>query len=326
MRTSLLGLLVTIVTLPGLCFGQTALSSPRHTPTPHPEAVEPAPAEELSPAVARIAELKRLQINLAETAFQIDPNLENRALLLDAYEKLAATVCFQHLLEDLAQDPAPTSAECTELTNKIFALQAKNPIATCIRDGIDSRSCQQIFANQTIESANLESETRALDDAGIAAAREATAASIESARNTFAASAKAPADILALRRSYDMVLRVICSKSALRLVPAAASPVTKNPLADLGFGSAASETPATEAGAPAAANFDRIRLIGTECLSRLDDLDRVDADSPLSICYRQGFVTPQCVAAKRRERQMLRGIQPGTGSRSVGAGGGFSTF
>lgn len=109
-------------------------------------------AEPIPPAkpgrIASTLELMQWEARIAENAYATTNSERNLTALLSVYERIVAATCMPQLLKTLQHSGNPSDKICLRYIDETLKLDSENPVATCARDGIDSKSCDQAYAAQ----------------------------------------------------------------------------------------------------------------------------------------------------------------------------------
>ncbi len=109
----------------------------------------PSPPQEASEPKDKLFALREFQVEIAETAYQGEASLANRAALILAHEQQLSQ-CMPNLFRDLQFSGGQVSAACSAHLEKIRSLDKFNPHLACVKNGIDSQQCQSAFAQQSL--------------------------------------------------------------------------------------------------------------------------------------------------------------------------------
>lgn len=170
------------------------------------------------------AELIELESELARANFEQQPTDENRALLLQSYEKLLQSKCMPQLMQTLVHDGYPSDSKpCFDLLSRTFKLDSSNPIAFCARDGIDSKNCTIAYKRQRVSPFGPPFEPQKLVS-GLEAGQPVTtvdtlarfALTIKDQQGRAGAKATEPQKIY-IRSLYDRALVISCAVQRLEL-------------------------------------------------------------------------------------------------------------
>lgn len=117
-----------------------------------------ADEKETVPAASRVERLdealdvNELKIEMAETSLKINPTLRTIADLSFALENYLTATCFGNLFRTLKYDGPPTDPRCIARMERLLSIYPHNPIAICLRDGIESPTCVEAYRSQEFES------------------------------------------------------------------------------------------------------------------------------------------------------------------------------
>lgn len=302
---------------------ETAAANPEATPTPGPR---PAPRGPLS----RI-EVLQFQAELIESAFSAAPNLDNRADLVRAYEGLVGPHCMPKLHDTLSYKGPALGEKCLGYLNRLLDLDIDNPMAACVRNGIDSPPCREGYLSQKIGVHNPSSRrgpalggnldallTSKRNEVEVKKAEQ----SISLVETRFRGdSAKISENARPHLKRY---LQLTCVQSYLKLEPYKGegdelrtvvdkfllikpTPTPRPSLPASGVDRPDPfEVPMNEnnprAMDPKLERYTRTRLLLPQCRMAIDKARGIDPAFPGLDCYEFGAYSPNCIRAKRRER------------------------
>jgi hypothetical protein len=318
-------------------------------------------------------EMSALRLSMAESAFALDPSLENRANLILARERLVEDSCMPKLTQSLQHPgmnalPPPMREACRKELFAVFALDGATPVGFCARDGIDSPNCAAAYKNQNSGSYGGGYQAPAapepLRPGQKPNAQDTVALLYQEARQRIGVlqDHESIEARLAIRNVFARLLTLNCAvvRLSLQELPAQNSAALANRDSLLGQPldpnvpieryvdvlvqgarvkatptggpvEAASETP--QEGPP----FFRSRLTSDACQFYIQEGLRFEPGLASALCHREGFSSPTCIAALRKERtetmaaiqkerqaKGLPPIAPRTSQSSKAPG--FSTF
>jgi hypothetical protein len=110
------------------------------------EAANKNPANQKSPL--NITDLK---LEMAESTWKVRHSLRALTDLVNALEAHLNQNCFGDMLRTLAYSGSPTNPDCIAKMERLFDLYPNNPVATCLRDGIESQSCSDSYREQSMK-------------------------------------------------------------------------------------------------------------------------------------------------------------------------------
>lgn len=93
-----------------------------------------------------------LTIEMAESTWKVRPTLQSLSELVNALEKNLNSRCFGDMLRKLSYEGPPTDPDCLARMERLLDLYPGNPVATCLRDGIESQSCSDAYRGQSMKS------------------------------------------------------------------------------------------------------------------------------------------------------------------------------
>jgi hypothetical protein len=112
------------------------------TPTPQPS----APAR---PGLSQALGINELKLEMAESTYKLRPSLQTLSDVVSALEDIINSKCLSQLPRTLAYKGNPTEPTCIQLMERLLELHPENPVALCLRDGIEAPSCVEAYARQT---------------------------------------------------------------------------------------------------------------------------------------------------------------------------------
>ena len=92
-----------------------------------------------------------LKLEMAESTWKVRPSLRALTDLVNALEGHLNQNCFGDMLKTLVYSGPPTNPDCIAKMERLFDLYPSNPIATCLRDGIESQSCSDTYREQSMK-------------------------------------------------------------------------------------------------------------------------------------------------------------------------------
>jgi len=170
-----------------------------------------------------------LAISMAESSLKLNPSLRLVAELSSALEAYLTKNCFGNLLQTLQYEGPPTNPDCIARMERLFEVYPDNPVAVCLRDGIEAKSCADAYRNQRTEAfRNAYASLKEIPDpalkVGLSAADTTKMRALEETlRNVNSDYQKATTDeqkykyMTDATHLYDQVLSIACKISALKL-------------------------------------------------------------------------------------------------------------
>lgn len=341
--------------------------SPQPTATPQPvtsptAGPSPTPLRPLSKAVENL----RWEASLAENSYGLDRSESSALALIAAYERLLGPLCMPDIHRTLEYAGSPTDPRCLEAIDKIVAIDAENPLVLCARDGIDAKSCRSAFASQRVESfvpgysnplsnANLQG-VAGLNEKLTVSTLDSKLQPIMNRIRMFEQRARSgvklsPEEMTQVVKSFEEALSLTCRLNRIEVVgglsrsgnkpgssPPRATPTPpplfpalaggtrrKSPFDDVleqfGGGSSSSSNDINPLGPV------RIRKITDRCKDLVTRALALDRTMALPVCYRDGFYSPSCIDARRKERTSSQPKPSGTNGPAPKLNeGGFSAF
>lgn len=335
----------TPISSPTAAPGQPAATA-TPTPAPAPEVSAVSPTVALAPVFEGHDDLLSLSAAMAAAQFEIRQTVLNQSDLISALSRLVAARCMSNLHRDLGYVPDPKNKECSEAIDYTLSVDPANPEATCAKSGIDSSECRDAFRQQrsTSELAFKDTEgiwMRFQDDVRI---RESQLSSDYSkASSDFFSAATGyrndnnPVNKAKLANAATIMLDRYCATT--RIVPnqsydqertaqekALEDSARQNTSGELAkdkyptFNEMLNKLSNASAGAsstPIPAVTSRFRLIPQSCNSAIMRTFDLLPEFPRAICYRDGFFSPACIIAMRRQKY-VESKAPSTASGQPG--------
>lgn len=109
----------------------------------------PAPA---TPAAADPFQLYRLELQMAESGYELLKSNVTLSRYVAALESLAGPVCMPTLFLTYDYRGNPQDPQCLKLMQRLLELEPGNPLAVCIRDGIFAPACRLAYSSVIVES------------------------------------------------------------------------------------------------------------------------------------------------------------------------------
>jgi hypothetical protein len=94
--------------------------------------------------------LTEFKIEMGQTTVRVNPSDKNVSDLIAALEEYLNTTCLESLLKTLKYEGNPTDPLCIERTQQLLTLNPDNPVALCVRDGIDAPTCRESYPRQRL--------------------------------------------------------------------------------------------------------------------------------------------------------------------------------
>jgi hypothetical protein len=116
---------------------QTNLSTPKTSPS----------IQSLQKALS----VNELKIEMAESSWKIKRSLRNLTELANALEAYLNENCFGDMLKTLSYAGPPTNPDCLARMERLLDIYPDNPVATCLRDGIEAQSCSDAYRGQSMK-------------------------------------------------------------------------------------------------------------------------------------------------------------------------------
>jgi hypothetical protein len=165
---------------------------------------------------------------MAESTWKIRPSLQALAELANALEGYLNENCFGAMLQTLSYSGPPTNPDCIATMERLLDLYPNNPVATCLRDGIESQTCSDTYRGQSMKQFNTSASLEDTPDPALriglsASDREKLTAITETLNNvnrdyqTLAGDAEKQQQMENAMHLYDQALSIACKIVALQL-------------------------------------------------------------------------------------------------------------
>ncbi|NMC62891.1 MAG: hypothetical protein GYA55_06940, partial [SAR324 cluster bacterium] len=297
-----------------------------------PSSNEIKPESKLPPIFEGKDDFISLNAAMAAAHFEINPSLQNRSDLVYALSKLVAHRCMRTLHHTLVYSNPPQDKDCQDAIFYTLSLDPSNPEAICAKDGIDSPSCRNAFREQETVirmpykvDPNLlrkfESDIRIKEGeqaAAISKAKDQLQAALSIIQNEATEAKKKPSSDL--MNAFTTLLDIHCLP--ILIVPnpeyeklqqeqnkalsqdsqdPASSNTKRNDLPT--FNQMLSQlinTPSKSTPIPRLRS--RSRVISENCHYYIQQSLEYIPDFPRAICHRDGFYSPNCIIALRKQK------------------------
>lgn len=141
---------VSVLTL-GLCCNPNLIAEEKDIASADPALAKPAPTK-LTSRQRKLAEFLELELELAKLRTELESPENSYARLAEVYEQLVEVYCLPTLSTTLQYAGPPEEPICLKYLDKLVELNPDNPVAVCVRTGIDSNNCASAFAEQYVSS------------------------------------------------------------------------------------------------------------------------------------------------------------------------------
>jgi hypothetical protein len=124
------------------------------TPSPAPQAQASSTAPKANPSIQSLQKalsVTELKIEMAESSWKIKRSLRNLTELANALETYLNENCFGDMLKTLTYVGPPTNPDCLTRMDRLLDIYPDNPVATCLRDGIEAQSCGDAYRGQSMK-------------------------------------------------------------------------------------------------------------------------------------------------------------------------------
>lgn len=316
------------------------------------QAQTPAPTPVPTARVVVSDSMLNLELEMAESSYSLNPNLESKSRLLNIYEKVVYSRCMAEMRRTLVFAGATHDQVCIDYIAKIFTLDPGNIVAYCARDGIDSESCRYASNRQSIivfdPKKEEESGAASLDEV-IARRKEGTKVREETlkllSRVRTLQRAKAQAGtLMQIRTSVERILSLNCSGPADIRVKLTGEEKKEEVVAEPTVSSLVPPDDAATSGDSANKSGDdpiskllrenfhtptpAVRLeksfrqyeISKTCNDYILEALKIDPNLSTAHCYKYGFYSWQCMNALRHERRTGPSQSGKPGTPQPGAG------
>lgn len=115
------------------------------------QATTPQKAAVTQPSLRSALSITDLKIEMAESGWKVKPTLQKLAELANALETYLNENCFGDILKTLSYAGPPTNPDCIARMERLLDLYPGNPVATCLRDGIEAQSCSDAYRGQSMK-------------------------------------------------------------------------------------------------------------------------------------------------------------------------------
>lgn len=315
--------------------------APLAAKTQAPSLVEPSAIA--SPTPKRAAsifdnrdDLPSLQAAMAQAQFDLDPSPANRLALFEALGRVVNARCLGQIHQRLAYSPNPADKPCQEAIEYTLSINPDSPEAICAKDGLETESCQNAYSEQATSSSmpfpnsndwssvwNNYTTSIRLKESETASTANSLFTQLSQATETARQSGK-PEDKEKLRPLMNKILDLTCDpvlivpnlniekdRKAQQEAMASQSKETENSGAVMTqkelLDFLKKSAPTTNRQINAVIN--RVRLVPNRCLQFIDKALVIFPGYPRAICHRDGFFSPNCIFALRKQPSARK---PGT--------------
>jgi hypothetical protein len=225
LTSSLLLLFSSVLLHTSPSFSQSDKSGPKDA-----SAVQTSAPKQLSSlsSLQQTLSISGLKIEMAESTWKIRPSLKSLAELANALEGYLNENCFGSMLQTLSYSGPPTDPDCIARMDRLLDIYPNNPVATCLRDGIESQSCSDTYRGQSMKQFNTQASLEETPDPALrvgltAADRDKLKAISETLSNVNHDYQNATVDEIKQQHMensmhlYDQALSVACKIVALQL-------------------------------------------------------------------------------------------------------------
>lgn len=112
---------------------------------------EPGKKAAPNPSLQQALSISDLKIEMAESSWKIKPSLRALTELANALEGFLNENCFGSMLKTLSYEGPPTNPDCIARMERLLDIYPDNPVATCLRDGIEAQSCSDAYRGQSMK-------------------------------------------------------------------------------------------------------------------------------------------------------------------------------
>lgn len=93
-------------------------------------------------------DINELKITMAENSLKVNPSLRTLSELTSALEQSLNSRCFGDMLRTLSYQGPPQDPACLARIDRLLEVYPNNPVAVCLRDGIEAPSCRSAYQEQ----------------------------------------------------------------------------------------------------------------------------------------------------------------------------------
>jgi hypothetical protein len=122
------------------------------------------PPVALPQSLEKALSIPDLKIEMAESSWKIKPTLQSLTELANALERYLNENCFGDMLRTLSYKGPPTDENCIARMERLLDIYPNNPVATCLRDGIEAQSCSDAYRDQSMRQFNPSSNAEDAPD------------------------------------------------------------------------------------------------------------------------------------------------------------------
>jgi hypothetical protein len=127
-------------------------------------AEDPSPTPAVKPTQAAVLDLTDLKIQMSEGSLKVNPTLRSLAELSSALETYLTKNCFGDLLKTLTYQGPPTNPDCIARMERLFEIYPENPVAVCLRDGLEAQTCRDAYRNQSLKKFSGGGDLKSIPD------------------------------------------------------------------------------------------------------------------------------------------------------------------
>lgn len=301
--------------------------------------VEASPSPLPTPHFQGQGDVSSLAVEMAESRFKLSPAYAAFVDLIAALGKYINSHCLSEIYPSLSSLQPSRDPICLNNIAFTLSLDPGNPEAICTRDGIDSPSCSNAYSQQDVSTGltfpnSNETYQKFLIDAQLNDSKQgATLVKLQtefSALSTNYQLNKNKDNRDKLYRAASELLDKSCAITRNIANPnytrdrdaqeksitgpdtrpggGTTSPSTADalkddmPLFSQMIAKLSNKTPSNPIQIPTVIN--RVRLISSQCQSTISSVLQGLPDFSRAICHRDGFYSPSCIRALRRQRSL----------------------
>ncbi len=108
-------------------------------------------AEPSTQSLRKALSVNELKIEMAESSWKIKRSLRNLTELANSLEVYLNENCFDNMLKSLSYSGPPTNPDCLARMDRLLDIYPDNPVAVCLRDGIEAQSCGDAYRGQSMK-------------------------------------------------------------------------------------------------------------------------------------------------------------------------------
>lgn len=293
-------LLSVLITTSSRLIAQENPSDSSQTPLPTATSIpEPAPWAK---------ELEGLEFDLAQSGYTLNQSIAGKLKLIAVSERIVNNYCIEGVSPKLAVSKAAL-ASCKTLAEQLLVLDPSNPAAICSVKKITSKECFDAYNG--IDIAIIDSSRDGLEkdlDAILTTKQDTSDFIVVENDLIFLGRAltaeNSPEGTIKFEKEFSKQLQRFCTVSRLRLpatqpnsTPATPTPDQNSKPFDKMLQELSNKLDSKK-GEDSTNRTTRYRLVSAPCHRILSLLNEFAPSSALSLCYRHGLYSPQCLKSR----------------------------